>query len=202
MRRAADAVMQKRVVETKAGRVHAMLVVGFFLLFLGTATATLDWDVGHYVFGQQFLRGSVYLAYKLILDIAGVAVLLACRGSAPGAVGKRHPPRRSTRFVCVYASLALIVISGYVVEALRLAVQQPAWSSFSPVGHLLAQGLIGFGPAALEAAHVVLWVAHGIAALAFIAAIPLTFYGHLYRQPLAAAMRKADAPGRSPHRRH
>lgn len=194
VRRAADTVMQKRVVETKAGRVHAMLVVGFFLLFLGTATATLDWDVGHYVFGQQFLRGSVYLAYKLILDIAGVAVLLAL-GLGAWRRWKSDTLERSTRFVCVYASLALIVISGYVVEALRLAVQQPAWSSFSPVGHLLAQGLIGFGPAALEAAHVVLWVAHGIAALAFIAAIPLTFYGHLYRQPLAAAMRKADAPG-------
>ena len=60
-----EAVLEEKVRQTSAGRMHAVLVVGFFLLFLGTATATLDWDVGHYVFGKQFLRGNVYLAYKL-----------------------------------------------------------------------------------------------------------------------------------------
>ena len=30
------------------------------------------------------------------------------------------------RFVLAYASLAFIVITGFVIEALRLAVQQPA----------------------------------------------------------------------------
>lgn len=194
VKRAADAVLQKRVTETEAGRVHAMLVIGFFLLFLGTATATLDWDVGHYILGEQFLKGSIYLAYKLILDIAGVAVLLAL---ALGALRRWQSTtlERGTRFIWIYLSLALIVISGYVVEALRLAVQQPAWSAFSPVGHLLAQGLLHFSPEALEGAHVIIWTAHGLAALAFVAAVPLTFYGHLYRQPLAAAMRKTEAPG-------
>ena len=72
-----EAVLEEKVRQTSAGRMHAVLVVGFFLLFLGTATATLDWDVGHYVFGKQFLRGNVYLAYKLILDVAGAAVLVA-----------------------------------------------------------------------------------------------------------------------------
>ena len=51
-----EAVLEEKVRQTSAGRMHAVLVVGFFLLFLGTATATLDWDVGHYVFGKQFLR--------------------------------------------------------------------------------------------------------------------------------------------------
>lgn len=193
-RRIVNTVLQKRVVETKAGRVHAMLVAGFFLLFLGTATATLDWDVGHYVFGEQFLKGWVYLAYKLILDVAGIAVLLAL---ALGALRRSRSEtlEKSPRFAAVYASLALIVISGYLVEGLRLAVQQPAWSAFSPVGHLIAQLLIGAPAETLALTHVVLWVLHGLAALAFIAAIPLTFYGHLYRQPLAAAMRKPERPG-------
>ena len=51
-----EAVLEEKVRQTSAGRMHAVLVVGFFLLFLGTATATLDWDVGHYVFGKQFLH--------------------------------------------------------------------------------------------------------------------------------------------------
>lgn len=193
-RRVWNAILQKRVAETPAGRVHAMLVVGFFFLFLGTATATLDWDIGHYVFGEQFLKGSVYLAYKLILDIAGAAVLLAL---ALGALRrmKSRTLEKSRRFACVYISLALIILSGYVVEGLRLAVQQPAWSAFSPVGHALALLFAGLPTETLSATHIALWVLHGLASLTFIATIPLTFYGHLYRQPLAAAMRKAEKPG-------
>ena len=42
-----EVVLQKRIRETSAGRVHAVLVLGFFFLFLGTAAATLDWDIGH-----------------------------------------------------------------------------------------------------------------------------------------------------------
>ena len=37
-----EAVLEEKVRQTSAGRMHAVLVVGFFLLFLGTATATLD----------------------------------------------------------------------------------------------------------------------------------------------------------------
>ena len=75
---------QSKVRQTGAGKMHAALFWGFILLFLGTATATLDWDVGHYLFGEQFLKGRIYLTYKLILDVAGAAVLLglafaACR---------------------------------------------------------------------------------------------------------------------------
>ena len=67
---------QKKIRETPMGRAHFYLAWGFFLLFCGTALATLDWDVGHYVFGNQFLKGTTYLVYKFILDMAGLAVLI------------------------------------------------------------------------------------------------------------------------------
>lgn len=73
----ADVFTQKKIRETRAGRLHAVLAWGFFLLFCGTALATLDWDVGHYVFDAQFLQGGFYLGYKFVLDCAGVAVLIA-----------------------------------------------------------------------------------------------------------------------------
>ena len=187
-----EAVLEEKVRQTSAGRMHAVLVVGFFLLFLGTATATLDWDVGHYVFGKQFLRGNVYLAYKLILDVAGAAVLVALAFAAWRRWGTANELPKDGRFVLAYASLAFIVITGFVIEALRLAVQQPAWMHFSPVGSALAKVFLAMGisTAALETAHIWLWVIHGIAALAFIAAVPLTYYAHIYRVPTAIAVRK------------
>ncbi len=196
-----DAILQKRIRETPVGRMHAVLVAGFFLLFLGTATATLDWDIGHYVFGEQFLKGTVYLVYKLVLDAAGVAVLFCL---ALGASRRYLMPQsaisplpRDKRFACAYGSLAFIIITGYLVEGLRLAVQQPAWIDFSPVGSIVAQLLLlCAGPEGLQQLHVWIWTLHGIAALAFIAAVPLTYYAHVYRTPSGIAARKAGPAGR------
>lgn len=188
---------QPKNLETTGGRLHTVLAVGFFLLFLGTALATLDWDIGHYVVGTQFLQGNVYLTYKFVLDMAGVAVLLALFVGACRRYRKESKAKRDVKFLVAYVSLAVVVLTGFVVEGLRLAVEQPAWMHFSPVGTLVAKCFIaaGFTAETLRGVHVWLWTFHGLLSLAFIAAIPLTFYAHLYRTPAAVYRRKATTAG-------
>lgn len=188
---------QPKNLETTGGRLHTVLAVGFFFLFLGTALATLDWDIGHYVVGTQFLQGPVYLAYKFVLDMAGVAVLLALFVGAWRRYRKESKAKRDVKFLVAYVSLAVVVLTGFVVEGLRLAVEQPAWMHFSPVGTLVAKLFIaaGFTADTLRGVHVWLWTFHGLLSLAFIAAIPLTFYAHLYRTPAAVYRRKATTAG-------
>lgn len=188
---------QPKNLETKGGRLHTVLAIGFFLLFLGTALATLDWDIGHYMVGTQFLQGNVYLAYKFVLDMAGVAVLLALFVGALRRYRKGSKARRDLKFLVAYVSLAVVVLTGFVVEGLRLAVEQPAWMHFSPVGTLVAKLFLaaGFTAETLRGVHVWLWTFHGLLSLAFIAAIPLTFYAHLYRTPAAVYRRKAATAG-------
>lgn len=188
---------QPKNLETTGGRLHTVLAVGFFLLFLGTALATLDWDIGHYVVGTQFLQGNVYLTYKFVLDMAGVAVLLALFIGAWRRYRKESKAKRDVKFLVAYVSLAVVVLTGFVVEGLRLAVEQPAWMHFSPVGTLVAKLFIaaGFTADTLRGVHVWLWTFHGLLSLAFIAAIPLTFYAHLYRTPAAVYRRKATTAG-------
>lgn len=188
---------QPKNLETTGGRLHTVLAVGFFLLFLGTALATLDWDIGHYVVGTQFLQGNVYLTYKFVLDMAGVAVLLALFVGACRRYRKESKAKRDVKFLVAYVSLAVVVLTGFVVEGLRLAVEQPAWMHFSPVGTLVAKLFIaaGFTAETLRGVHVWLWTFHGLLSLAFIAAIPLTFYAHLYRTPAAVYRRKATTTG-------
>lgn len=188
---------QPKNLETTGGRLHTVLAVGFFLLFLGTALATLDWDIGHYVVGTQFLQGNVYLTYKFVLDMAGVAVLLALFIGAWRRYRKESKAKRDVKFLVAYVSLAVVVLTGFVVEGLRLAVEQPAWMHFSPVGTLVAKLFIaaGFTAETLRSVHVWLWTFHGLLSLAFIAAIPLTFYAHLYRTPAAVYRRKATTAG-------
>lgn len=188
---------QPKNLETTGGRLHTVLAIGFFLLFLGTALATLDWDIGHYMVGTQFLQGNVYLAYKFVLDMAGVAVLLALFVGALRRYRKGSKARRDLKFLVAYVSLAVVVLTGFVVEGLRLAVEQPAWMHFSPVGTLVAKLFLaaGFTAENLRGVHVWLWTFHGLLSLAFIAAIPLTFYAHLYRTPAAVYRRKAATAG-------
>ncbi|MCF0254308.1 MAG: hypothetical protein HUK26_08260, partial [Duodenibacillus sp.] len=131
----AEVLGQRRILRTAAGKAHAAVFWGFLLLFAGTATATLDWDVGHYVFGGQFLKGPVYLAFKLALDLAGLAALAglgfaACRRFI--RLDPRVEPTREAAAVLGY--LAGIILTGFLVEALRLAVQDPAWGPWSPAG--------------------------------------------------------------------
>ena len=187
---------QTKVRQTGAGQVHAALFWGFILLFLGTATATLDWDIGHYVVGTQFLRGSVYLAYKLILDIAGATVLL---GLLFAALRRWvfHDPRveADARFACLITSLAVIILTGFLTEALRLAATAPAWRTFSPVGNLMSLAFAGWDETSLRTVHIFVWVIHGLASLAFIAALPLTYYSHLFKTPLSVAKKKTTPAG-------
>jgi Fe-S oxidoreductase len=192
------AFLQKKIRETPAGRRHLILFWGFVLLFMGTALATLDWDIGHYVFGGQFLRGGVYLAYKLVLDVAGVAVLAMLAAGALRRWKKGSTLPGGRRFACAYASLAFIVLTGFLIEGLRLAATQPAWAAWSPVGSLIALAFLkaGMTPGAIEATHTVFWVIHGLSALAFIAALPLTYYAHIYRTGTNLYARERKAPGR------
>ena len=147
--------------------------------------------------GTQFLQGNVYLAYKFVLDMAGVAVLLALFVGALRRYRKGSKARRDLKFLVAYVSLAVVVLTGFVVEGLRLAVEQPAWMHFSPVGTLVAKLFLaaGFTAETLRGVHVWLWTFHGLLSLAFIAAIPLTFYAHLYRTPAAVYRRRAATAG-------
>ena len=160
---------QPKNLETTGGRLHTVLAVGFFFLFLGTALATLDWDIGHYVVGTQFLQGPVYLAYKFVLDMAGVAVLLALFVGAWRRYRKESKAKRDVKFLVAYVSLAVVVLTGFVVEGLRLAVEQPAWMHFSPVGTLVAKLFIaaGFTADTLRGMHVWLWTFHGLLSRGF-----------------------------------
>ena len=60
-------------------------------------------------------------------------------------------------------------------EGIRLAATLPAWSVYSPIGHLVAKMLLacGLSEAELRLLHTWIWTIHGISSLAFIAAVPL-----------------------------
>jgi len=174
-----------------AGLAHAAIFFGFALLFVGTATITLEYDILEPLFGVTFWKGNFFLLFGLTLDLAGLAlvaglVLMMVRRAAfalpkldylrayRGETELRPAAKRwkVEDWVFLIALLA-IALSGFVQEGVRHAMERPAWGAWEPVGAALG-GLFGAtlsqdGIAALRAAN---WWLHGFAALAFIVALP------------------------------
>ncbi|MFM1651740.1 4Fe-4S dicluster domain-containing protein [Brevibacillus sp. B_LB10_24] len=181
--RLAVIISQRRIrEEERSGRMHMLLSAGMVVLFIGTVLVFFDYD-----FQLHFLRGWFYLLYEAVLDLFGVLFLIG----VGLAVVDRLPGRRIARLLSKpadYAMLGLLFaigISGFVLEALRLAITLPAHGGWSFVGYALGQGLLLMGvnessiPVYLAA-----WVIHMLLSLAFIALIPYTKLIHIFLAPI------------------
>ncbi len=187
-------LLQRKVRETRSGIAHFAIFWGFILLFIGTVLATIDWDIAWLAFDKRILSGRVYLVYKLTLDIAGILALAGLSYAAlrrfVWADPKVEPSERSG---VILGSLAGIILLGFVLEALRLAAQNPPWAVWSPIGFLLSRCFSGMTPEAIRTAHIFVWIVHAITSLCFIAVIPLTFYAHVFKTP-ASVRREKKGP--------
>jgi Fe-S oxidoreductase/nitrate reductase gamma subunit len=169
------------------GVMHAIMFWGFLALFMGTVLATIDWDIALPLFGYKLLKGDFYLFYETVLDLFGVFFVVGL-GMALWRRFVTRPARiePSARFAWALALLLVINVTGFVTEACRLAVVEPWWAPWSPVGYALGRAFvaIGLGPGALRAIHLATWVFHAAIALVFIAIIPYSYFVHLITTPL------------------
>ena len=106
---------------------HSLLLWGMVMLAIGTALATIDWDVFHLICGWRLLSGVTYQIFELVLDLAGVALVIG----AGLALYRRYilrPPRlsrpRSSRDAwqspVLVGLLLFIGITGFALEGLRI----------------------------------------------------------------------------------
>ncbi|MFZ3289367.1 MAG: (Fe-S)-binding protein, partial [Telluria sp.] len=205
-----------------AGAAHMAIFFGFALLFIGTAIITLEYDILKPLFGLVFWKGNFFLLFSLTLDLAGLAVLGGIIVMMVRRMVLRLPKLRYLRsyagetqlrpaaaswqredwlFLC---ALLLIILTGFVQEGSRHAMEQPAWAAWEPVGAaagmLLAQ--LGLNQANVGALRAVNWWFHGLAALCFIVALPWYKAKHIIaamgalasRDPLALRRLPPEAP--------
>jgi Fe-S oxidoreductase/nitrate reductase gamma subunit len=198
-----EALLQLRTArEAYPGVMHLAIFWGMLALALGTALATIDWDVTRLFFGFQFLVGHIYLIFELFLDILGLATLVGLALAAyrryvirPARLQAEPPRRARWDDGYVLGILTLIVITGYLVEGLRIAVVQPAWAQWSPVGNLIAMGLASVSEPTNRSLHLGLWILHGLAAFGFVASVPYTKLFHIVAAPLNIFFGRTRTPG-------
>ena len=133
------ALLQKKVARRRyAGVMHILLYTGFIALAIGTTLVALNMDVFSH-FDWDILRGNPYLIFKAALDFMGLAFLVGL-----GMVFFRRLAQRPKYLrnegpdVFLPGILTLILIQGFLLEAVRLAVLQPQWEEFSFVGYSLS----------------------------------------------------------------
>src|SRR5262245_3362514 len=184
-------LLQGRILTQRyPGVMHALMFWGFCALFLGTVLATIDYDITlRLPLGLDFklLQGPFYLLYELSLDLFGLFFVVGL-GLALYRRFVVRPIRidPTPTFAWLLTLLFAINVTGFVMEACRLAVVKPWWGPWSPVGWVLGEGMLAAGmtEGALRGTHLAVWLFHAVTALAFIAMVPYSYFVHLILTPL------------------
>jgi Fe-S oxidoreductase/nitrate reductase gamma subunit len=191
-----------------SGFAHLFVFYGFMVLFVGTAILAFQDDLLGPL-GFEFFKGWFYQAYSLFLDvfggalIVGLIVLAVKRGIVkPFRLSYWRPDRESyendrSRYVrgdwLFLSLLFFLALTGFLLEAFRIAETDPPFETWSPIGWVIGQGFvdIGFDGEAAQTAHRVDWWVHGVVALAFVASIPFTKAVHMLAGPAGVAAKDA-----------
>jgi len=185
-----QALGQRRLLkERTAGIAHLCLSWGFALLFVGTLVVMLDED-----FGISVMHGGFYLWFQsLTLDLAGLAAsagltVLLWRRYVTKASRLRQPGDRvrSLPDAALPVTLLVILLTGFVLEGIRIVVTDDPWGHWSPIGFVVGTLLRSTGASddLLKQCHAGLWWFHLVLASGFAAAIPYTKLLHVIAAPL------------------
>ena len=169
------------------GIMHFLIFWGVTIQVLGTLLNILQmklflpWTI------NTFPRNNAYLAYELVMDIAGAFILLGVLMAAFRRYILR-PKTLETHWDDTLALVLLFLIAfvGFTNEGIRLLVTKPAWAQWSPVGNWVAGLMQGMGFPVAQAASVhdiLVWI-HIALALLLVGLIPFTKMRHLVNTPL------------------
>jgi len=198
------AIGQKKVQGSrpKSGApMHLFLFYGFLSLTVATtllAIATYAPVVGI----PNFHKGTYYLVYEMTFDILGLGVVIGVLwalgrrvklAKAFGAVqpdtqtGKlphsRNPLTTEFKDYAALILILLLAVTGYVLEAARMANQPQPWDWSAPIGYAISQILPPISPGT----YIAIWWFHMVWVWGFFCAIPHMRLKHIVTGTMSAA---------------
>lgn len=173
------------------GLIHFFLFYSFLVLVVTTSVVALDHD-----FGTSLFRGYLYVALTVASELGGVVILAALLV----ALWRRHvqrPPNLGAPVSDSWAFLLLaaVLVTGFLVEGLRLAAADDPWRRLSFVGQAFALPFAGLGPGTGSAFHAGAWWLHAVLVFGWIASLPYTKFFHLLTLPANAFFAKRKPAG-------
>ncbi len=192
------AIAQVRILKKAyPGVMHFLIFWGVTIQVLGTIINILNMLL-FFPWTITFPRGTAYLVYETVMDIAGLMILAGVILAFFRRLVLR-PKTLETRWDDYYALtlLLLIALLGLTLEGTRILATNPPWRAWSPAGNLVAQHLAGLGmtPLAATQLHDILFWMHVAVALLLVASIPFTKMRHLINIPLNVILHPLRKPG-------
>lgn len=191
---------------SKSGYAHAGVFYGFLVLLIGTTILAIEDHITKPL-GFSFWYGKFYIGYSLFLDLFGAAMIagliyfmirratstsirLSYKRLDTVPISKKRERYNFDDWVFLW-SLLFIGASGFLLEALRIALTMPPFEKWSPVGYSLGYAINKLSPpdSITEIFRHSLWWAHSLASLVFIALIPFTKAVHMITGPSSIATR-------------
>lgn len=171
--------------EPYPGIMHGLIFFGFFVLIFGAAFDATEFHIAEPL-GWAFLRGTTYLVFSFLMDLFGVAVLIGVLLALyrryiqrPDRLGYQGKPDNTPDDLIVLLLIFGIIVTGFIIEALRIGVTAPPWEVWSFGGWYLARTLGGIDPVQAKLLHKITWWTHTFFALGFIAYIPYSRLMHM-----------------------
>src|SRR3954463_2287349 len=191
----AGVYMQTLLRDPAAGVMHSLIYFPFLILF---AVTTVD-EANHLLpEGAKFLHGGVYQAYALIAEIAGILFLVGIFW----AILRRYVQRpyrlrikSKPEDAVILGTFALIGVSGFVTEAMRIALsERPDFEKWSVIGYPFSAAFDSMSHGALSSWHQGVWSVHFLAFVTFLVLVPITKARHMVTSPLNMYLRDRDRP--------
>jgi Fe-S oxidoreductase/nitrate reductase gamma subunit len=187
-----ELLLQKRVRNMSFPAVfHSSIFYGFVVFVITTAVVAMDYD-----FGTTFFRGWLYVALTVGCEIFGLFVMIAVAAflvRRKAKLDKNLPHWAGDTWALVF--VFLIVVTGFIIEGIRLAILPDPWEALSFVGLAFSLPFRGMEPELGATLHKSLWWLHTAMAMFWIAAIPYTKFVHILFLPANAFLAKMNPRG-------
>jgi Fe-S oxidoreductase/nitrate reductase gamma subunit len=177
-----------------AGIAHLLITYGFFTLFVGTSIVFLEHQTPlHFFYGRFYRVASLAIDLGGFAFIAGLLMFLARR-----YLGREERILRTWWVAALAWLLLVIAVSGFLLEAARIAVEMPDFERWSAVGYAIALALHAADVSAetLQVWHRALWGGHALVCILFFALIPWLFFGHMIYGAASWSLRRRRPLGR------
>ncbi len=184
----AECLFAYRVKTQNVVRQWALMITmwSFYMLVIGTALVAIDYDF----FYGSILTGTVWQVFSLVLDLSGLFLLF----TLAFFLLRRYvftPERIVGNFedAAIMILLLLVVVSAFVLEGTRLAVQDfpEHWSPGGNIFGVVINAVFFGSKPAMQLFYIISWSVHVFLSFAFILYIPFSKQFHMFATQITTA---------------
>ena len=186
-------IFQRKVnFEKEVGSViHITIGFSIGILLIGTLLVAIH----DHIF--PLLKGSSFLVFEIIMDIAGLFLLIGvCLALFRRIIIKPDYLPTEIEDIVILSLLLCVGITGFMLEGIRLMMLAPEWSRWSIIGYVIA---IFFKQLPLDTevwreVYRFLWWFHPLLTFALITSIPFTKLSHIVLGIFGIPIKKREFP--------